>query len=339
MKKITIYGALAITVIVGASILLTGCNKSKVESIPSGSAGQNENIVAGTATAGGEDNQQPDQLEIPAPVHINSPKIYGVGFNVHGVGGWHIHEVNFNNGLESMTGAPQTKPITFSGSPIALYGVVFGIARKQLTNTNAAVLTVSEVCPMTGTSLYNVDLNTGGAVRLGNLPLSYVKDIEFNPINQALYGIYHDNIANEDHLIRVISYGAGCPSPVAATYSDLGILNALGAGPFSIAFKHNGDCYIISATDHKVGIISYANLVPGLAVVYSSMTSASPAMSDLMGPVETAACISGTTLMMADTDDDGKRFYHWNSPAWTYKGPRCLVDYTSFATTGLRRDN
>lgn len=234
----------------------------------------------------------------------NIQPIYGVGLNQFGGGGQYIYRVNYTTGLEDGTTAQK---IMFQGAPIG--GTVLGIVRKtpQSANGTAGVLTVSDSGYGNpsggGTTFYNVDMNTGQAVKLGTaVNCTYITDIEFSPLDHKLYGIYNDL------LVSVESFGQACRTSgpgTPATITKLGKLTNVGVGPYAIAFNYAGGCEIISASDHNMAEAKIpASPPPAGPFAAPPITTAAPyhfPVADLSsaGNSETGACMSGETLIVA----------------------------------------
>ncbi len=275
------------------------------------------------------------------------PQVYGVELNLFGNNGYRIYEIYYSNGAEN---GNTSKPIKGVGVAQGSTINVLGIARKvgQVSGQNEAIFSAVEANNLSscgnGTAFYDVDLNTGSATKLGTAKLGpdfniEIKDIEFNPVDGNLYGIY------QDRLVRVEkdasnSYGAPCfgsNQGTSAIITCIGTLTNIGQGPYSVSFDHLGTCYIISARDHKVAkaiIPSSPSCAPlsytGAIYHDASIPNINPGINN--SDIEVASCVSGTTLVIGVSDpDNGKSFYHWGTNNWTKKGNYCVRDYTSTA--------
>lgn len=272
----------------------------------------------------------------PLNINENKQKIYGLTINLNGSGGSQIVDINFDTGLES-----NPRSIMYQGSRIGTN--VFGIAKKylQANGQNDAILTVLEdnIGCGSGTALYTVDLNTGLSQKLGTaLNYNYIKDIEINPVDNNLYGIYNNQLVRIDKS----KFGSACyPSnpPVYATVEVLGTLNLVGVGPYSVSFDHLGTCYIISGKDHHraaVQLPSVPNPSLNLNIVGIPADDASWSIPLVVNYINEASCISGITqiigLSYSATPTIPNDFLHLGNPNWNKKGtPWQIIDYTSTA--------
>ena len=264
------------------------------------------------------------------PLFQNKPKIYGLTINLNGSGGHQIVDVNFDTGLESN---PRSLGIATS---------VYGLARKyvQSAGQNEGVVTAIEEASSacgSGTAFYVVDLNTGSNVKRGIAQgKKYIKDIEYNPIDNKLYGIYNAILIRVDNLGTCAAGTNGSPAQI----TELGKLGNVGSGPYSVSFDHLGTCYIISGKDHHRAAVQLP-LIPNssvnLNIIGSSVAvDASWSIPLVVTNINEASCISGVTqiigLSYAATPSIPNAFFHFGNPNWTKKGtPWQIIDYTSTA--------
>jgi len=261
--------------------------------------------------------------------NINKPKIYGLTINLNSSGGHQIVDIDFDTGLESN---PRSLGIGTS---------VYGIARKysQSSGQNEGIVTAIETYQSacgSGTAFYNVNLTTGQSVKLGIAQgYEFIKNIEYNPIDNKLYGIYNDV------LIRVENLGT-CPAGTNGTpalITKLGKLGNIGSGPYSVYFDHLGTCYVISGKEHIRGVVQIPAIPNGNAnLITTNLVDASWNIPTPMDNINIASCMSGTTqiigLSYSSATINTTAFYHLASPSWKNKGtPWQIIDYTSTAMT------
>jgi len=187
-----------------------------------------------------------------------------------------------------------------------------------------------------GTCLFNVNLTTGSASRMGFIPGISMRDIEFDPATGVLYGF----IGND--LIKITSYGTAC-SPgfpgAPPAYVVIGTPSTVGVGPYSMSFNYAGQCNVISAKDHKRAIVDHTlSTLPIIGTTHFTW-----ATTNMVNPQEVAMCISKNTILMATKDQltttptvtTDLSFYHWTYSAgvctWAEKSNNCASDYTSVA--------
>lgn len=266
----------------------------------------------------------------PFNVNENKPRIYGLTHNLNGGGGFQLVDINYDTGIE-------TKP-----RGLGITTAVFGIAREygQATGQNYGIITALEPASSqcySGTAFYRVDLNTGLTSKRGvAVGYDYIEDIEYNPADKKLYGIY------KGLLVRIDNLGT-CPAGANGTSAqvvDLGNVSNVGEGPYSLYFDHLGACYIVSGKDHHVAAVEIPatpNLGGSLRIIGPVLVDASWSQPPNINFMSVAACMSGTTpvsgiVFTSGSSTGTKDYYHLGNPFWLTKGkPAQVIDYTSEA--------
>lgn len=289
---------------------------------------------------GSSGNSTSNLLATPISVAY-SPTIYGV--QTGGTGGHNLYTIDRNNGA-----ILTQDPISFYGGGGISHGALLGIAKAPGVQTG--VLTVMSSCG--GSSqFYSLNFSTKVAVGLGSVSGTYIKDIEYRPTTNIVYGI-KDNL-----LVKITGFGSMCDGTatgnVPATYEVVGNLSPVGVGPYSISFNYLGDCAIMSAKDHKRAYVtlpatnypSTLSSYPAVGLSGAVITALSP---DLYSVSETASVISGTIQYIGlagaatSTSTSTYDFYKWSSSSTgtlyyqlldgnIYTG---MADYTSETGTG-----